>query len=369
MKFNLNIPFLTPALGYIISFLYNLTHNYLFALILFAIFIKLILFPLGIKQQRNSVKQASLRPKEMAIRKKYAGRTDEATKKKLNEEIMKLYQEEKFNPAAGCLPLLIQLPILYSLYYVITNPLQYIQKIPIETINKFKELAHTLKFVKTNRSNDIDLIKAVLYDGNAAKFNDLFHKYSNTISLDKMKDLQESFNLFGINLLDVPQVKMDLLIIIPILTFVFAFASTKIIRKFTYQPAPDQAKTMAFMDWTMPLFSVWISFQVSAAVGIYWMAQNILGAVQQLVLYKMYPIGQITEEQIKEAELQLKGKATKKESDSDDTPLPAIEKAPLKKGKKKPKSALSVTIRKKGVSPKVKKLVKEGKRFKARRKI
>ena len=104
----INIP-----LGWIIKISYSLTHNYAVALFLFALILQIILFPLGIKQQKNSVKQASLRPKEMAIRKKYAGRTDKPTQQKLNQEIMELYQRENFNPMGGCLPLLIQLPILF----------------------------------------------------------------------------------------------------------------------------------------------------------------------------------------------------------------------------------------------------------------
>ena len=117
----INIP-----LGWIISISYSLTHNYAVALFLFALILQIILFPLGIKQQKNSVKQASLRPKEMAIRKKYAGRTDKPTQQKLNQEIMELYQRENFNPMGGCLPLLIQLPILWSLYNVVVSPLKYI---------------------------------------------------------------------------------------------------------------------------------------------------------------------------------------------------------------------------------------------------
>ncbi len=93
----INIP-----LGWIIKISYSLTHNYAVALFLFALILQIILFPLGIKQQKNSVKQASLRPKEMAIRKKYAGRTDKPTQQKLNQEIMELYQRENLNPVGGC---------------------------------------------------------------------------------------------------------------------------------------------------------------------------------------------------------------------------------------------------------------------------
>ena len=121
------IPLISPAFGWLFKLFYNLTqHQYLLTLLLFAIVVKLVLFPFGVKQQKNSLKQARVRPKEMAIRRKYAGRNDRATQQKMSEEIMRLYQEENVNPMGGCLPLLIQMPVLFALYDVIRNPLTYI---------------------------------------------------------------------------------------------------------------------------------------------------------------------------------------------------------------------------------------------------
>ena len=106
----INIPF-----SWVIRFFYGLTDNYMVALLFFAIVVKVVLFPLGIKQQKNMVKQASLRPKEMAIRAKYAGRTDQATQQKMQNEIMSLYQSENYNPAGGCLPMLLQLLVVWAI--------------------------------------------------------------------------------------------------------------------------------------------------------------------------------------------------------------------------------------------------------------
>ena len=73
-----------------LNWFYHLTNNYVIALILYAVLIKIALFPLGIKQQKGMVKQASMRPKEMAIRKRYAGRTDKKTQMKMQEDLQKL---------------------------------------------------------------------------------------------------------------------------------------------------------------------------------------------------------------------------------------------------------------------------------------
>ena len=103
----INVPF-----GYVIRFFYSLTDNYLFAILLFALVMEILLTPLAIKQQKNQIKQAKLQPKVMAIRKKYAGRNDQATQQKMQQETMEMYQRENFNPASGCVTLLIQLPII-----------------------------------------------------------------------------------------------------------------------------------------------------------------------------------------------------------------------------------------------------------------
>jgi YidC/Oxa1 family membrane protein insertase len=133
----INIP-----LGYVIRFLNNLVGNqYLLALFLFALVFEIILLPFAIKQQKNSIKQASLRPKEMAIRKKYAGRDDNVTKQKVTQEIQELYQKEGYNPMGGCLPLLIQFPILIALYEIVTKPLTYICNFSADTVNQLAKIA------------------------------------------------------------------------------------------------------------------------------------------------------------------------------------------------------------------------------------
>ena len=105
--------------GSILAAFDSFTGHYLLALFLFALMIKIILCPFGIKQQKNSVKQARLKPKEMAIRSKYKGRTDQPTMQKMQNEIMDLYQKEGYNPMGGCLPIVLQIPVFLALYWVL----------------------------------------------------------------------------------------------------------------------------------------------------------------------------------------------------------------------------------------------------------
>ena len=127
--------------------------NYFFAILIFAVFVEIILLPFGINQQKKSIKQARLRPKEQAIRKKYSGRDDRPTQMKMNEEIQELYQKEGYNPLGGCLPLLIQFPLLIALFNVVYNPLKYICGLSDDAVNQIKLIVGDTTSRRRNRRN------------------------------------------------------------------------------------------------------------------------------------------------------------------------------------------------------------------------
>ncbi len=124
-----NVSFLTRILMWIaVAFEWMIKvlgfGNFLLGTVFFAIAVEIIMLPIAIIQQNNARKQARFRPKEMAIRKKYAGRTDQATMQEMQREIQEMYQREGYNPmSSGCLPLLVSLPIVFALYYVVIDPL------------------------------------------------------------------------------------------------------------------------------------------------------------------------------------------------------------------------------------------------------
>lgn len=94
--------------------------NYGWALILFTLFLKLILFPLTYSSSVSMAKMQSLQPKMKAIKKKYKNTKDMEQRKLMNMEIMALYKQEKVNPAGGCLPILLQLPILFGFFRLLS---------------------------------------------------------------------------------------------------------------------------------------------------------------------------------------------------------------------------------------------------------
>ena len=101
---------ITRPLGFIIQHIYNLVQNYGWSIILFTVVIKLILLPLQVKSQKSMKKQQKIQPLMAELQKKYAN-----DKEKLQTETMKLYKENNVSMTGGCLPLLIQFPILIGL--------------------------------------------------------------------------------------------------------------------------------------------------------------------------------------------------------------------------------------------------------------
>lgn len=312
----INVP-----LGWIIKVCYYLTNNYLLALLLFALALQILLLPFGIKQQKNSVKQAKLRPKEQAIRKKYAGRNDKATQQKMQSEIMDLYQSENFNPMGGCLPLLIQMPILFALYNVVISPLKYICGFGEEVITNIQ--ARVYELMSTNSIAGFEAFEA----GKHVRQIDLITRMRE-LGLENFagengaaitEEILPNFTIFGgtMDLSQIPDFKnFNLLLLIPLFTLIVTLGSQWVTKKFTYNPAAQTQNDMSMkiMQLSMPLLSVYITFTVAGAIGVYWIFRNILSTIQTIVMAKVIPIPQFTEEDYKAAEKEMNVKTPKKKN-------------------------------------------------------
>lgn len=311
------------GLGQVIAFFDELTGSYVVAMLAFALITEIVLLPFGIKQQKNSIKQAKLRPKEMAIRNKYKGRNDQATMQKMNQEIQEFYQKENFNPAAGCLPLLIQMPIILGLYRVIVSPLRYVigfsasqvEKI-VDVINGVYEKAGTTALnAATFKNNDIELIGRIKENFDVLSQESWFAEKVASVS-----DLPDFTVLGGLDLGDKPSsvgLSLSWILIVPVLVFLSQFLYSKLIRKFTYQAPSAQDANMGcsntVMDITMPLMTTYFSYIMPGAVGIYWVFKNIISFIRQILMAKLMPLPRFTEEDYKAAEKEINAKTKKTE--------------------------------------------------------
>lgn len=268
---------LTPVLGPVLRFIYNLVNNYGLAIILFSIVIKLILFPLSIKQYKSTAAMKKIQPELNKLQKKYGN-----DKEKLQKEQMVLYEKYGINPMAGCLPTLIQMPILFALYRVIMMPLTYISGI---SEDKVTAVAEVLKLdTKTLAANQIKLTEML----------------NNSATLEKVKDIipsfsQIDFSFLGLNLSETPHFGVPksaaeaALWIIPILAGVTSLLSSIAMNKMSGMPqgSEQQSSQMKAMTYMMPLMSVYFCFILPAGMGIYWIINNVIAIAQQFVLNKI----------------------------------------------------------------------------------
>jgi YidC/Oxa1 family membrane protein insertase len=233
---------------------------------------------------------------------------------------MELYQQEGYNPASGCLPLLIQLPIILILYKVITNPLQYICGYSSDMVNAIANYLTEIgagSFVNKNgvlSGYDINLISHL--KNNLEGIN---------LALGELGQVDLSlipnFSFFGLGgsdyLAATPSTNIfSLLLLVPALNCIFTLISTYVNKKLTFQPMQNESQgSMRAMNIFMTAMTTFIAFTVPAAIGIYWLFNNLLGMLQQFILAKTLPLPKFTEEDYKRAEKELYGKsANKKET-------------------------------------------------------
>ena len=302
--------------------------QYIIGICIFAVIVEILMIPFAIKQQKNSIRQAKLRPKEMAIRNKYKGRNDQVTQQKVQKEIQDLYQRENYSPFGGCLPLLLQMPILLALYRVVMDPLHYMLgrasgvSQALSSYFTAARAAGGMGGVLKDGSGTIELLsnsnirEAISGIGN-------FEYFANgpqiQASLEEVVDKLPNFKIFGLNFGLNPGLENPWLLIVPVLTFVVYFFSMRLTRKFTFQPMQEGATdrqtacSNTMMDISMPAMSTFFAFVVPGIIGVYWIFRSILGTLKQFIMSRVMPLPKFTEEDYKAAAKELAGKAPKVE--------------------------------------------------------
>lgn len=307
--------------------------SYLAGICLFAVVIEILMLPFAIKQQKNTIKQAMLRPKEMAIRNKYKGRNDQVTMQKMQQEIQEFYQKENYSPYSGCLPLVIQMPIILALYQIIIDPLHYV-------LGQATSLSTALNAYYSASAAAGGLGGAVSTNGTIALLADIgsnagvveglknFEFFSNPEGVyNALVDLLPripNFSIGSINMgLNPSFDNFNILLLVPVLTFVTYFFSSKLNRKMMLQPATNggiedrqTACSNSIMDVTMPLMSTVFTFVVPALVGIYWIFRSFVGLFKQFIISRIMPLPKFTEEDYKAAAKEMAGKRVVKKSEN-----------------------------------------------------
>lgn len=274
--------------------LYNITgHSYGFALIIFTIIVKLILMPLNIKQIKSTMKMQELQPELKRLQDKYKD-----DREKLNEEMVKFFQVNNYNPANGCIMTFIQLPILLILWQVISKPISHMLAGKDYIASLFETLA-----VKDETS----IFFSIAMD----KVETLVAKGVPSELIEKIFNLKEGMHFLSIfNLSMVPtydpsiiQTNVGLylpLVIIPILAALFTYISSKMMMNAqtiststtskNKKPEPmggfDPIKTQKTMLLIGPVMTLVFAFQLPAGLSLYWLAGYVFQVFQQIYINK-----------------------------------------------------------------------------------
>lgn len=230
---------------------------------------------------------AKFAPEMERIQAKYRGKTDEASIQKQQQELIELQQREGFSPLSGCLPVLLQLPIITFLYNVIRGPLSYICKLSANEITQVKAIITAAGI--TPAADEIGLV---------ANIQALGVEVFEGIDLSRLPD----FTLWGTNLARTPSFsELSLLWLIPILAAALTWLSSVLIRKWNNPGAATEQNqqmnsTMNSMNIMMPLMTLWMTFSFSGMLGVYWIYQSILGILQSFILSKAMPLPKRTAE-------------------------------------------------------------------------
>lgn len=283
-------------------------HNIALTIIIFTFITRALILPLTIKQQKFSKLSSRMNPELQKIQAKYKGKKDEASLRKMQAENSAVYQKYGVNPASGCLPLLITLPIMLALYQVIYNIPAYVTQI----YDLYAGIAGRIQEVgdyQTTLSGIIDSIKNLSAPAEYTEKSiiDILKKFSSTdweafkssfagilnssaITLKSgrgldvagtISEIQRINGFFGLNIADAPGLAFPA-IIIPILAGALQFVQGKQLQVKTADNKDNPTASAAnSMNIVMPIMSVFFCITFPIGIGLYWIAGSVFAIIQQ----------------------------------------------------------------------------------------
>ena len=292
--------FVTVPFGYLLSFLYQLTSNYGVALIIFAVLVKLILYPVTAKGKKESMKMSRLTPRLKVIQERYA---NDQTKQ--NEAIQALYKEEGVSMGGGCLWSMIPLFILIPLFTVIRQPIVYMLHenlaVAEQIVAVIKELAPSA-FSSNNYYDQVVAAQLIPQYAEAIKaaipaISEATLEGVNFSFLQINMGAIPTFNVFKWEVYNWSTIGAFL---IPVLSAGSQVLNMKISMNMNNSVVTDEKgiqdeetaknsqanQTNNVMMWTMPLMSLWIGFTVPSALSLYLFVQGIISMVMDVYLTK-----------------------------------------------------------------------------------
>lgn len=278
---------ISSIFGYLLNWLYNFFNNYGVAIIVFTVLLKIILIPITIKQQSTLKKSNKLQEQMKVLQVKYKNNPE-----MLNQEMMNLYKSEKLSPFSGCLSSILQLVIILSVFWLVSQPLTYMKKVDADVINQYKQ--------------------EITQSGNTQTAYPEIAIINQKGSSDERVQINMEF--LGIDLSKVPTQSLNdwRVYIIPGLYIITSIISVKLTTNMQKKdkdkekkkdiviedgkpkeeeeeinPMEQMNKNMLYM---MPIMAVMISIVAPLGLALYWLISNILMIIERLVINKVMSV-------------------------------------------------------------------------------
>lgn len=286
-------------------------------IIIFTIVTRLIMTPLQIMQQRTTKGMAIIQPELTKLQNKYKDKKDPASQAEFSAAMQSLYKKHNVNPVAGCLPLVIQLPLIMALFGVLRDASTYIVKLKdvyiglatniMTSVSNYQQVLEPyldihsmggkIKYDLTQVTADQKIlgVKELLSKLTSSQWGELLGKLPQDVTnnIESLIEQKNNYEWFGFNLVDTPSQLVSsgmwLALIIPLLVWV----STIVYSKYTMaqtqanQSANAQTdQTMKMMNNIFPVMTAFFSYTMPCGLALYWIFGNIIMLIQQIVVTK-----------------------------------------------------------------------------------
>ncbi len=284
--FDAIISFVGTLLGYVMWFCFKLIGDYGIAIIFFTLLTKVIMFPISLLVQKNSIKMVKMKPQLDALQYEYIDDKDAFL-----DAQTALYKKEKYSPMAGVWPLLLQLPIILGLIDVVYKPLKHLFHMPVEVIDAFvNEAASILNTTveKLGSSPQLHVVELIHNSQYTARFDALTVPGHDVASyVDIIENL--NMNFLGINMAQIPSVTvLNVLFLVPVLAGVSALIMCVIQNKINVLQVEQSKASQWGMTIFMIAFSTYFAFIVPAGVDLYWMWGNLFSIIVMYLVNLIY---------------------------------------------------------------------------------
>ena len=266
-------------LGFIIYFAYRITGSYGFAIVIFSIIIKIVIYPITLLSHKNAIKFLQLQPALGILKRRYAGE-----KEKLNEEQYSLFKEKGYNVLLGILPLIIQLILIIGMLQVMYRPLQHMLRLDQPIIETLTETYREIYTTSPRAMDQLHVLQAAQNPQNITLFREALIGTPNGEEII-FAIVNTNLMFLGIDLGATPSITTpSILWVIPILAGSLALIFCLVQNKISPGALTQSKRANIGMTIFTVTLSLYFAFVMPAGVGLYWALGNFFGMVVTIIL-------------------------------------------------------------------------------------